>query len=54
MTCEVDTIYVDDHSRASTPAEVVSLGADYLVIERAITGAKNSEAVIEEIILSIS
>lgn len=45
---------VDDHSRASTPAEAVSLGADYLVIGRAITGAKNPEAVLDEIVLSIS
>src|SRR3990172_8192777 len=45
---------IDDHSRAVTPAEAVSLGADYLVIGRAITEAKNPEAVIDEIILSIS
>ncbi len=45
---------VDDHSRASTPAEAISLGADYLVIGRAITGAKNPEAALDEIILSIS
>ncbi len=45
---------VDDHSRASTPAEAISHGADYLVIGRAITGAKNPEAVLDEIILSIS
>src|SRR5581483_3852251 len=44
---------VDDHSRASTPTEAVSLGADYLVIGRAITGAKNPEAALDEIILSI-
>jgi len=44
---------VDDHSRASTPAEAISLGADYLVIGRAITGTKNPEAVLDEIILSI-
>lgn len=44
---------VDDHSRASTPAEAVSHGADYLVIGRAITGAKNPEAVLDEIILSM-
>ena len=45
---------IDDHSRAVTPAEAVSLGADYLVIGRAITEAKNPEAVLNEIILSIS
>jgi orotidine-5'-phosphate decarboxylase len=45
---------VDDHSRASTPAEAVSLGADYLVIGRAITGAKEPEAMLYEIIFSIS
>jgi orotidine-5'-phosphate decarboxylase len=45
---------VEDHSRASTPAAAVSHGADYLVIGRAITGAKNPEAVLDEIILSIS
>jgi orotidine-5'-phosphate decarboxylase len=45
---------LDDHSSASTPAEAVSLGADYLVIGRAITEAKNPEAVLDEIILSIS
>ena len=43
-----------DHLRAVTPAEAVSQGADYLVIGRAITEAKNPEAVIDEIILSIS
>jgi orotidine-5'-phosphate decarboxylase len=45
---------VDDHSRVVTPAEAVSLGADYLVIGRAITEAKNPEVMFEEIILSIS
>lgn len=45
---------VDDHSRASTPAEAVSLGADYLVIGRAVRGAKNPEAALDEIILSLS
>ena len=45
---------VDDHSRASTPAEAVSQGADYLVIGRAITGAKNPEAALDEMVLSIS
>ncbi len=44
---------IDDHSRASTPAEAVSLGADYLVIGRAITGSKNPEAVLDEIIRSM-
>ncbi|MGH7801880.1 MAG: orotidine 5'-phosphate decarboxylase / HUMPS family protein [Thermodesulfobacteriota bacterium] len=45
---------IDDHSRAVTPSEAVSLGADYLVIGRAVTEAKNPEAVLDEIILSIS
>jgi orotidine-5'-phosphate decarboxylase len=44
---------VDDHSRTSTPAEAISHGADYLVVGRAITGAKNPEAMLDEIILSI-
>ena len=43
-----------DQKRVTTPAEAVSLGADYLVIGRAITEAKNPEAVLDEIILSIS
>lgn len=43
-----------DQKRVTTPAQAVSLGADYLVIGRAITEAKNPEAVIEEIIVSIS
>ncbi|MGH7801885.1 MAG: orotidine 5'-phosphate decarboxylase / HUMPS family protein [Thermodesulfobacteriota bacterium] len=45
---------MDDHSRAVTPAEAISLGADYLVVGRAITGAKEPEAALNEIILSIS
>ncbi len=45
---------VNDHSRAVTPAEAISLGADYLVIGRAITEAKNHEAALNEIIISIS
>ncbi len=45
---------VDDHSRAVTPADAVSLGADYLVIGRAITGAKEPEELLDEIIVSIS
>ncbi len=45
---------VDDHSRAVTPAEAISLGTDYLVIGRAVTEAKNPETAIDEIILSIS
>ncbi len=45
---------IDDHSRAVTPAEAISQGADYLVIGRAITEAKNPEAVLDEIVLSVS
>jgi orotidine-5'-phosphate decarboxylase len=45
---------VDDHSRTSTPSEAVSLGADYLVIGRAITEAKNPGVALDEIIFSIS
>jgi len=30
-------ISLDDYSRAVTPAEAISLGADYLVIGRALT-----------------
>jgi orotidine-5'-phosphate decarboxylase len=44
---------VDDHSRAVMPSEAISLGADYLVIGRAITEAKEPVAVLKEIILSI-
>lgn len=40
---------LDDHSRAVTPAEAVSQGADYLVIGRAVTEAKKPEAVLSEI-----
>ncbi|MFQ5787142.1 MAG: orotidine-5'-phosphate decarboxylase [Thermodesulfobacteriota bacterium] len=43
-----------DQKRVVTPVEAVSRGADYLVIGRAITEAKNPEAVLDEIILSIS
>lgn len=43
-----------DQKRVVTPAEAVANGADYLVIGRAITEAKNPEAVLDEIILSIS
>ncbi|HEX3037100.1 MAG TPA: orotidine-5'-phosphate decarboxylase [Thermodesulfobacteriota bacterium] len=43
-----------DQKRVTTPAEAVSLGADYLVIGRAITEAENPEAVVDEVILSIS
>jgi len=46
--------YAQDQKRVVTPAEAVSLGADYLVIGRAITTAKNPEAVLDEIIHSIS
>jgi len=43
-----------DQKRVTTPAEAVSKGADYIVIGRAITEAKNPLAVLDEIILSIS
>jgi len=42
-----------DQKRVVTPAEAVSLGADYIVVGRAITEAKEPEAVLEEIILSM-
>ena len=45
---------VDDHLRAVTPAEAVSQGADYLVIGRVVTEARDPEAVVDEIIHSIS
>ena len=45
---------VDDHSRAVAPAEAISLGADYLVIGRALTEANNPETMLDEIILSLS
>ncbi|MBI2485705.1 MAG: orotidine-5'-phosphate decarboxylase [Deltaproteobacteria bacterium] len=43
-----------DQKRVTTPAEAISVGADYLVIGRAITGAEEPEAVLDEIILSMS
>jgi orotidine-5'-phosphate decarboxylase len=43
-----------DQKRVVTPSEAISLGADYLVIGRAITEGKNPEAVVDEIILTIS
>lgn len=46
--------YAQDQKRIVTPAEAVSLGADYLVIGRAITESKNPEGVLDEIIHSIS
>src|SRR3989337_635027 len=45
---------VDDHLRAVTPAEAVSQGADYLVIGRVVTEARDPEAVVDEIVLSVS
>ncbi len=42
-----------DQKRVVTPKEAVSLGADYLVIGRAITEADNPEAVIDGIIESL-
>ena len=43
-----------DQKRVTTPEEAVSKGADYLVIGRAITEAKNPEEVVDEIVKSIS
>jgi orotidine-5'-phosphate decarboxylase len=43
-----------DQKRVVTPSEAVSLGADYLVVGRAITEATNPEDVLDEIIHSIS
>ena len=42
-----------DQKRVVTPSEAVSLGADYLVIGRAITEAEEPELVIDEVICSI-
>ncbi len=43
-----------DQKRVVTPAEAVASGADYLVIGRSITEAENPEAVVDEIVTSIS
>jgi orotidine-5'-phosphate decarboxylase len=43
-----------DQKRVVTPASAVAAGADYLVIGRAITEADNPEAVVDEIVTSIS
>jgi len=43
-----------DQKRVTTPASAVTAGADYLVIGRAITEADNPEAVVDEIVKSIS
>jgi orotidine-5'-phosphate decarboxylase len=43
-----------DQKRVVTPSEAVSLGADYLVIGRAITEAENPEAKVDEIVFCIS
>ena len=45
---------VNDHFRAVTPAEAISQGADYLVIGRVVTEARDPEAVLDEIVLSVS
>ena len=42
-----------DQKRVTTPEEAVSKGADYLVIGRAITEAKNPEEVVDEIVKSM-
>ncbi|HEX9831406.1 MAG TPA: orotidine-5'-phosphate decarboxylase [Thermodesulfobacteriota bacterium] len=44
---------IHDQKRTTTPAEAVSLGADYIVIGRAVTGAKDPEAALDEIILTL-
>jgi orotidine-5'-phosphate decarboxylase len=44
----------DDQKRTTTPAEAVSLGADYIVLGRAVTRAEDPEAVLGGIIHSIS
>lgn len=43
-----------DQKRVVTPTQAVANGADYLVIGRAITEADNPEAVVDEIVESIS
>ena len=43
-----------DQKRVTTPAEAVTAGADYMVIGRAITEAKNPVEAVNEIIKSIS
>ena len=43
-----------DQKRVTTPQEAMSKGADYLVIGRAVTEAENPEALLDEIIFSIS
>jgi orotidine-5'-phosphate decarboxylase len=42
-----------DQKRVTTPEEAVSKGADYLVIGRAITEAKNPEEVVDGIVKSM-
>ena len=43
-----------DQKRVTTPADAVSKGADYLVIGRAITEAKNPEEIVDSIVESIT
>ena len=40
---------MNDQNRVSTPAEAIANGADYLVIGRQITKAKNSEIEIQKL-----
>ncbi|MCY4445922.1 MAG: orotidine-5'-phosphate decarboxylase [Rhodobacteraceae bacterium] len=44
----------DDQKRVSTPEQAIQAGADYLVVGRAITSARNPALMIERIISSIS
>jgi orotidine-5'-phosphate decarboxylase len=46
--------HAQDQKRVVTPSEAVSLGADYLVIGRAITEADDPEGSLDDIIRSIS
>src|SRR5690606_22362100 len=42
-------VYQDDQSRVATPAQAVEWGADYLVIGRPITGAREPREVVERL-----
>jgi orotidine-5'-phosphate decarboxylase len=45
---------IDDQARVATPREAIRSGADYLVVGRPITGARNPEAAARAIIEEIS